>query len=124
MIVTVDPVSPEPGVKLVMVGAPESASTVKAVLVETEPPGAVTVMGPVVAVAGTVTTSCVVVAETMVDETPLKLTPFWLTVAPNPVPLSVTELPTVPFCGVNETMESWLEFAREMERMFPIESYL
>jgi hypothetical protein len=56
VIVTADPGSPELGVKLLIVGAPESVSTVKAVLVEIEPPGAVTVMGPVVAVAGTVAT--------------------------------------------------------------------
>lgn len=124
MIVTADPVSPELGVKLLIVGAPESVRTVKAVLVETEPPGAVTEMGPVVAVAGTVTTICVVVAETIVAETPLKLTLFWPAVAPNPVPLIVTEVPTTPFCGVNEMMESWLEFPRVMERIFPIASYL
>ena len=105
-------------------GAPESANTAKAVLVEAEPPGAVTVMGPVVAVAGTVATIRVVVAETIVAETPLKLTLFWPAVAPNPVPLIVTELPTTPFCGVNEMMESWLEFPRVMERIFPIASYL
>ena len=107
-----------------MVGAPESARTVKAVLVEIEPPGAVTVMGPVVAVAGTVATICVEVAETIVAETPLKLTLFCPAVAPNPVPLIVTVLPTTPFCGVNEMMESWPEFAREMERIFPAASYL
>jgi hypothetical protein len=108
----------------VIVGAPESASTVKAVLVETEPPGAVTVMAPVVAVAGTVVTICVVVAETIVAEIPLKLTLFWPAVAPNPVSLIVTVVPTTPFCGVNEMMESWLKFAREIERIFPIASYL
>ena len=56
MIVTADPGSPAVGLKLLMVGAPESARTVKAVLVEIEPPGALTMMGPVVAVAGTVAT--------------------------------------------------------------------
>jgi hypothetical protein len=44
------------GVKLVIVGAPELALTVKFALLVAEPKGAVTLIGPVVAPAGTVTT--------------------------------------------------------------------
>jgi hypothetical protein len=45
------------GVKLVMAGTPLVAVTVKAVLLDAEPAGAVTAIAPVVAPAGTVTTS-------------------------------------------------------------------
>jgi len=44
-------------------------------VLDTDPDGVVTVIGPVVAVLGTVTMSCVALAEVTAAETPLKLTP-------------------------------------------------
>ena len=52
LIVTLVPVGPLAGVKLVIVGA--LAVTVKLVALVAVPPGAVTLSGPVVAPAGTV----------------------------------------------------------------------
>src|SRR5258705_4643496 len=74
------------GVKLVMVGAPLVAVTVKAVLLDADPAGAVTPIEPVVAPVGTVTTSWVGLAEDTVAAVPLKVTVFSLAVALNPVP--------------------------------------
>jgi len=62
------------GVKPVIVGAPEFVRTVKFVVLDTDPDGVVTVIGPVVAVAGTLTEICVAVAAVAVADTPLKLT--------------------------------------------------
>lgn len=50
------PGAPIVGVNPVIVGAPELAATVKTPLLVTEPEGVVTVIGPVVAVAGTAAT--------------------------------------------------------------------
>jgi hypothetical protein len=62
-----------PGVKLVMVGAVRDA-TVKTVALVAEPAGAVTPIGPVVAPAGTETTSCVSVALEIAAVVPLNVT--------------------------------------------------
>ena len=53
---TAVPAVPMAGVKLVIVGAPEFAATVKLVVLVADPEGLVTVIGPVVAAAGTVAT--------------------------------------------------------------------
>jgi len=75
LMATAVPLVPMLGVKPVMVGPPELARTVKFVVLDTDPDGVVTVIGPVVAVLGTVTMSCVALAEVTAAETPLKLTP-------------------------------------------------
>jgi hypothetical protein len=103
VIVTLVPTDPIVGVKEVMVG---SWSTVKLVALVAEPPEVVTLIGPVVAPAGTV-----VVID--VSDTTLKteaLTPLNLTaVAPVKfVPVIVTLVPTDPIVGVKEVMVgSW-----------------
>ena len=94
VIVTLVPTRPLAGVKEVMAGV-----TVKRVVVFKGPlPGVVTVMGPVVAPAGTVV---VIVPEGLtvkVDATPLNET----AVAPvKLVPVIVTAVPTGPKIGVN-----------------------
>jgi hypothetical protein len=112
------------GVKLIMEGTPEPAETVKFELLETEPAGVPTLMGPVVAPAGTVTTRRVADAETMLAVVPLNCTVFCEAVALNAVPLMVTVAPAVPLCGVKEIIASCDELCREMLRMFPTASYL
>ncbi len=94
VIVTPAPTPPKVGVKEVMAGV-----TVKRVVVTIGPlPGVVTVMGPVVAPAGTVV---VIVPEGLtvkVDATPLNET----AVAPvKVVPVIVTPVPTGPKVGEN-----------------------
>ena len=74
------------GVKPVIVGGPIEEVTVKAELLAAEPPGEVTLIGPVVAPAGTVVTIFVVVDDVTDAVTPLNVTVFWLGVALNPVP--------------------------------------
>src|SRR5258708_22434245 len=77
VIVTALPAEPIEGVKPVITGAPEElAPTVKDVLLMAEPFGLVTVIGPVVAPAGTVVKICVVEAEVTVAGTPLNWTVF------------------------------------------------
>ena len=72
---TVVPGTPIEGAKLVMVGT-FAAATMNAVALVADPAGAVTEMVPVVALAGTVTTSCVAVAVDTLVDTPLKATVF------------------------------------------------
>ena len=112
------------GVKLVMEGTPEPAETVKFVLVETEPAPVVTLMRPVVAPAGTVTTRRVAEAELTLAAVPLNLTVFCEGVELNPVPLMVTVAPIVPLCGVKEIIEMSDELCRVMLNRFPTASYL
>ena len=121
---TAVPGVPMLGVKLVMVGTPEPVEILKFEPLETEPAGLVTLIGPVVAPAGTVTTSCVAEAETMLAAVPLNCTVFCEAMALNAVPLRVTVAPATPLCGVNEIIESRAELCREMLRMFPTASYL
>jgi hypothetical protein len=112
------------GVKLVIVGAPELVVTVKLVLLVALPAGLVTVIGPVVAAPGTVTTIWVALAETMLAETPLNCTLSWLAVGLKPVPLMVTEAPEEPLPGVKEMIDICSELWRAIESMFPAASYL
>jgi hypothetical protein len=67
------PATPLPGLKDVMVGAPDPPlMTVKEVVLLAVPEGLVTLMVPVVAPDGTVATSCVDVADVTVAWVPLK----------------------------------------------------
>ena len=84
LMVTVAPGSTTPGEKLVIAGVAEP--TVKTAALVDVPPGAVTLIVPVVAPAGTVATICVVVLELTVARTPLNLTVFCEGVALKPVP--------------------------------------
>jgi hypothetical protein len=74
LIVTAVPATPMVGVKLVIVGVPGLAATVKGVLLVADPLGVATLMVPVVAPGGTVTFSCVGEAEETVAAVPLKAT--------------------------------------------------
>jgi hypothetical protein len=83
-------VMPVPGIarvvlRLVIVGGPP-ARTLKFDDDVAEPPGAETVIGPVVAPTGTFTTNWFAAAETTVAEVPLNVTVFWLRVALKSVP--------------------------------------
>src|SRR5689334_3622795 len=94
VMVTVVPTGPLSGVKLVMVGA---GITVKLELLVAVPPGALTLIGPVVAVAGTVAEIEVSEMTVNVALTPLNLT----AVAPVKfVPVIVTLVPAGPLVGV------------------------
>jgi hypothetical protein len=75
VIVTLVPDVPIVGVNPVTVGAPE-APTTNEVLVVAAPAGEVTLIGPVVAPAGTLVTIWVAVAEVTLAGTPLKATVF------------------------------------------------
>src|SRR5262249_23893341 len=75
LIVTPVPAGPMFGVKPVIVGAAE-AVTVNDVLLVARPNGVLTVIGPVVAPAGTLVTICVGVAAVTVAVVPLNMTVF------------------------------------------------
>src|SRR5437762_236371 len=94
LIVTLAPTGPLPGVKLVIVGG---LITVKLAALLAVPPGVVTLIGPLVAPAGTV--AVIAVAELTVK---LALVPLNSTAeAPvKLVPLMVTLVPTGPLPGV------------------------
>src|SRR5882762_5552727 len=94
LMVTLVPTGPLPGVKLVMVGG---LTNVKLPVLLAVPPAVVTLIGPVVAPAGTV--AVIAVAEFTVK---LALVPLNRTaVAPVKfVPLIVTVVPTGPLLGV------------------------
>jgi hypothetical protein len=85
VIVTAVPGVPIEGVNPVIVGALPAATTKEAPLVA-DPFGVVTLIGPVVAPAGTVATIEVVVAEATVALTPLNRTVFWLAISLKPLP--------------------------------------
>ena len=110
------------GVKLLTVGAPLEAVTVKEALLVADPLGAVTLTCPVAAALGTVATSCVAVAAVTVAEVPLKLTLFWFGVVLKAVPLIVTEVPTGPLVGVNPLIDIWEAALREIDSKLPTAS--
>jgi hypothetical protein len=85
-MVTAVPTPPILGVKFVIVGAPEELLSVKTSVLVADPFELVTVIGPVVAWDGTMTTTCVAVDDSTVARAPLNLTVFWLAVVLNPVP--------------------------------------
>jgi hypothetical protein len=97
------PTPPLVGVNPVIVGAPW---TVNGWALAADPFGFVTVMGPVVAPAGTVATICVEVAEVTDPATPLKASVVWLAVGLKPVPVIVTVVPSGPRVGVNVRIDT------------------
>ena len=100
VIVTVDPSGPLSGLKLPMAGG-----TVKVTpLLATSP--TVTTTLPVVAPTGTVTVMEVSLQLVGVAAVPLKVTVLVPRVAPKPVPLIVTEVPSGPEAGLKPLMPS------------------
>jgi hypothetical protein len=76
-------------------------TTVNDVALVAAPPGVVTTIGPVVASEGTVAVICVLESTVNVADVPLNLTAD----APmKPVPMIVTDVPTVPLVGANEAI--------------------
>jgi hypothetical protein len=100
VMVTEVPAAPELGLNDVMVGV-ETAPTVKSVALSAVPFAVVTLMGPVVAPAGTVVTICVGVFDVIDAVVPLNLTDV---AAARFVPVMVTGVPTRPDVGVNDVM--------------------
>jgi hypothetical protein len=95
LMATLVPGAPLAGVKLVIRGA-----TVKLVALVAVPPGVVTLIGPVVAFAGTAAVICVLLLTMNVAASPLNLT----AVAPVKVaPVIVTLVPGAPLDGENES---------------------
>ena len=94
LMATLVPGAPLAGVKLVIRGA-----TVKLVALVAVPPGVVTLIGPVVAFAGTAAVICVLLLTMNVAASPLNLT----AVAPvKEAPVIVTLVPGAPLAGENE----------------------
>jgi hypothetical protein len=106
-----------------MFGTPEVAVTVKGRLLVANPAGLVTEMAPVVVPTGTVATMLVAVDEMTVAAVPLKLTALLLGVVLNPVPVSVTVVPTGPCRGLKSMMEAAVDGKREIPMRFPTASY-
>jgi hypothetical protein len=123
LMVTAVPTAAIVGLKLVMLGALVPAPTIKDVLLVAEPPEVATLIGPVVAPLGTVTTNCVVEAVVTVAGVPLNWTVFWLGVVLKPVPLIVTVAPTAPLLGTKPMIEIWDDGLVEIETKFPTGSY-
>ncbi len=122
LTVTDVPGVPIVGMKLVIVGAPVEAVTVKTLALVEDPPGAVTPSTPVVAPAGTAVTIWVVVDEVTLAETPLNVTAFWLGVVLKPVPKIVTVVPTGPLSGVNSMIDTTAVLCRVIESRLPTAS--
>src|SRR6266481_2555375 len=101
VIVTDVPISPDVGFKLVMLGA--GTVTVKLTPLLATPPTVTTTL-PVVAPAGTSTTTLVALQLVAVAATPLNVTVLVPCVAPKFAPLIVTELPTNPEVGLKLVM--------------------
>jgi hypothetical protein len=118
-IVTVAPPFPMVGENDVIVGALGADETVKDDVLVTVPFALVMAIGPVVAVAGTVTVRSVVVAELTVAATPLKVTAFWLAVGTKPDPRMVTVVPTRPLDGEKAKIDRSLGPLRVIDRMLP-----
>jgi hypothetical protein len=76
--------------------------TVKSVLLVPVPPEFVTLIGPVVAPAGTAVEICVPEFTVKTAAVPLNAT---ADVPVNPVPVIVTAVPTAPLVGLNEVIE-------------------
>ena len=100
-IVTTVPTGPLVGEKEEIAGATVAVVTAKLVVVVAVPPGVVTAIGPVAAPAGTVAVS--VVSDPTVNGA--LVPPTVTAVAPvNPVPVTVTVVPTGPLVGLNDAM--------------------
>jgi hypothetical protein len=100
MLTTV-PTGPDGGVKLLMMGGVGPVVTMKSGVAVAVPPVVVTVIGPVVAPAGTVAVICVVLATVNVALTPLNRT--FRTLA-KLAPKMLTTVPTGPDGGVKLLM--------------------
>src|SRR5579862_3517473 len=74
VMVSAVPATPLDGLKLVIVGTAAAAVTVNEVRLVTDPEGAVTVIGPVVAPEGTLATSWFTDADVIVADFPLNET--------------------------------------------------
>jgi hypothetical protein len=120
VIVTVAPTSASAGLKPVIVGA--SVPTTKSSALCALPAGAVTLMTPVVAPPGTVTTSRVGEALVIVAAVPLNETVFCPAVALNPVPETVTVVPIPPAVGVNAITATVVEACRVIDSRLPVAS--
>jgi hypothetical protein len=118
---TGNPGAPTIGVNDVIVGVPGSA-TVNESLLEAEPAALETPIGPVMAPAGTVATSDVVVAEFTAVERPLNVTVFAPGAEEKPVPKIVTCVPGRPVLGENSMTDTPEEFRREMDNRLPTAS--
>jgi hypothetical protein len=90
---------PEVGLNETIVGV--GTVTVKLVALVAVPPAVVTLIGPVVAPAGTGATICVAAWEVTTADTPLNLTEVGLS---RFAPVIVTEVPTGPEVGKNEVI--------------------
>ena len=122
IVIEVD-ASPRAGLKLVIVGCPLFAVTVKVADDDADPAGEVTLIVPLVAPAGTMTTNSVAVAELTTAVVPLKRTVFRFAVGLKPVPFIWTVVPTVPCDGVKPVIETCDDEFRTMESGFPTASY-
>jgi hypothetical protein len=121
VMVTVPPGATTVGEMPEMVGT-TLGSTTKADTAVAVPPGAVTVTGPVVAPAGTVTVSDVSVASVTVAAVPLNFTvvvPGW---SENPVPRIRTVSPGPPRSGVTSMTDTSADGWRVMPARFPATS--
>lgn len=103
VMVTVLPIGPLEGVKLVMVGS-ETVVTVKSVALVAVLPDIVTVIFPVVAPDGTVVVMLVAELAVTVDVVPLNFTVLFAGVVLKFVPVIVMVVPNGPDPGVNEVM--------------------
>ena len=102
VIVTLDPTAPLAGVNEVIVGA-AAVATVKFVALAVSTAAVSTVIGPVVAPAGTAAVALVSLMTEIGPVVALKVAP----VAPvNPDPVIVTVVPTIPHAGVNDVTEA------------------
>ena len=117
MMVTAVPGTPG-GLNAAMAGASGAAVTVKGPVLVAEPVGVVTVIGPDAAPAGTVVTIRVAVAEITAAGTPLNVTVFSPGVSLNPVPCTVTDVPTGALFGVNSMIETTEELCRAIESSY------
>jgi hypothetical protein len=104
VIVTIVPIGPAVGVNEVMVGAAGAASTVKSATLAVSGSGVWTVILPVVAPAGTAAVTLVLVRPVSVVWLPAGAVPKVTAVASppdvNPLPVTVTDVPTTPHFGV------------------------
>ena len=111
------------GLNDVMEGRADDDVTVNGALLVAVPLGEVTEIGPVVAVAGTVTTNWLDEAEVTVPVPPVNVTESCDALLLNAVPEIVTDVPTGPLTGVKPRIETWPTEERVMLVMFPTASY-
>jgi hypothetical protein len=122
VMVTAVPGTPMVGVNAAMAGTSGAAVTVKGVVLRAEPVGVVTMISPDAAPGGTVVTIRVAVAEITVAGTPLNVSAFSPGASLNPVPCTVTDVPTGALFGVNSMIETTEELCRAIESRFPAAS--